>query len=157
VLTIKVPPLRERREDLPLLVQEIFSQLRERQQLKEFPKIASEVWRAFENYEWPGNVRELRNVLERALMLSDHDVIGVESLGMVPDCIGEDKWAFATEFPNGRSLNDITRNLKRSLVNEALRRTGGSRTKTADLLGISRYSLKHYMKSLGINDEYGED
>lgn len=157
VLTIKVPPLRERREDLPLLVQEIFSRLQDRHQIKELPGIAPAVWKVFENYEWPGNVRELRNVLERALMLSDHDVIGVESLGIHSDCIAEDKWAFATEFPNGRSLNEITRNLKRSLVIEALRRTGGSRTKTADLLGISRYSLKHYISSLGINGEFGED
>ncbi len=157
VLTLRVPPLRERKEDLPLLVQEIFAQLQEKQQLKQEPRIASKVWRAFENYEWPGNVRELRNVLERALMLSYHEEIELQSLGIVPDCVPRDKWVYATEFPNGESLNEITRNLKRSLVSEALRRTQGSRTKTADLLGISRYSLKHYMSSLGIHDEHGED
>ena len=59
-------------------------------------------------------------------------------------------WSLTVCFPTEESLNDITHNVKRSLVNEALRRSSGSRQGAARLLGISRYSLKHYMKSLGL-------
>lgn len=154
VMTIIIPPLRERREDIPLVVREILNRLKVDLQLTEMPEIDASTMNALINYNWPGNVRELRNVLERALMLSDGQGIYLSSLGIVP---AEKDWAFTITFPSQRSLNDVTREMKSSLVNEALRRAGGSRQGAARLLGISRYSLKHYMNSLELDWEGGVD
>ncbi len=71
VFSIEVPPLRERSEDIPILAQEIMSQLAVEMQLTEVPPVDSSALISLCGYHWPGNVRELRNALERALILSD--------------------------------------------------------------------------------------
>jgi PAS domain S-box-containing protein len=156
VISIGVPPLRVRSEDIPVLVQEIISRLRGELHISETPAITSSALNALRRYAWPGNVRELRNVLERSLILSHGKKLSLETLGLheVPDLLPKDKkTSFGVSFPSHRSLNEITQDLKRFLVNEALRRSGGSRQGAAALLGISRYSLKHYMKTLGFDEE----
>ncbi len=154
VISIVVPPLRERREDIPILVKEFLVGLHSDLQLKEAPTIDASAMNVLINYDWPGNVRELRNVLERALMLSKDNKIHLHGLDLsVPEDHFRSHWHFVTEFPEGRSLNEVSRDLKQSLINEALRRSGGSRQGAAKLLGISRYSLKHYMKSLDLADD----
>ncbi len=156
VISIEVPPLRERSEDIPILVQEILSRLRGELQIQETPVLTPRALNALKRYAWPGNVRELRNVLERALILSHGKKLSLETLGLhdVPDSTSQDKkTSFGVSFPSHQSLNEITQDLKRFLVTEALRRSGGSRQGAAALLGISRYSLKHYMKTLGYDEE----
>ncbi|HMK36437.1 MAG TPA: sigma 54-interacting transcriptional regulator [Desulfomonilaceae bacterium] len=156
VMSIAVPPLRERQEDIPILVQEILSRLRTELEIHEMPSIDPAAIEALKRYHWPGNVRELRNVLERALILS-HDSITLPSLALRANGhlnFEENKKASLTiSFPSDQSLNEITQGLKRFLINEALRRSGGSRQGAAKLLGISRYSLKHYMNTLGYSVE----
>ncbi len=156
VMSIEVPPLRERLKDIPVLIREILSRLRSELQIHEVPAISSSAVHALKRYHWPGNVRELRNVLERALILSHGKELNLAALGLhdVRDSLPEhEKTSFAVSFPCRQSLNEITQDLKRFPVNEALRLTGGSRQDAARLLGISRYSLKHYMKTLGYNGE----
>jgi transcriptional regulator with PAS, ATPase and Fis domain len=156
VISIEVPPLRERSEDIPILVQEILTRLRRELQIQETPVLTPRALNALKRYAWPGNVRELRNVLERALILSHGKKLSLETLGLhdVPDASSQDKkTSFGVSFPSHQSLNEITQDLKRFLVTEALRRSGGSRQGAAALLGISRYSLKHYMKTLGYEEE----
>ncbi len=149
VLSIRVPALRERTPDIPVLVRQITSQLEKDLHLISKPIFDEEVVERLKAYKWPGNVRELRNMLERALILSGGGRIPVASLGLDQ---ARTEWSFSTEFPKSRSLNDVTKELKRALVSEALRRCGGSPTGAADLLGISRNSLNHYLKSLGIRE-----
>jgi len=149
VLSIRIPPLRERREDIPVLVQQIVSQLQNEIRLSSPPVFEAEVMDALKARDWPGNVRELRNLLERALILSGGGRIGISSLGIGPV---ESKWAFETDFPQNQTLNDVTAALKRSLVAEALRRSGGNKVGAARILGISRNSLNHYIAKLGIED-----
>ncbi|MDQ7782474.1 MAG: sigma 54-interacting transcriptional regulator [Desulfomonilaceae bacterium] len=149
VLSIRVPALRERTVDIPVLVGQITRQLEKDLQLVSKPVFDEEVMERLKTYHWPGNVRELRNMLERALILSGGGRIPVASLGLDQ---ARTEWSYFTDFPHGRSLNDVTRDLKRALVSEALRRCGGSPTRAADLLGISRNSLNHYMKSLGVRE-----
>jgi DNA-binding NtrC family response regulator len=105
-------------------------------------------------YDWPGNVRELRNVLERAVILSGGKTENLNKLGLPLEAerLDED-WSFKTSFPADQSLNQITQDLKRSLIVEALRRSRGSRKGASRSLGISRYSLKHYMKALAYEGE----
>ncbi len=152
VISIIIPPLRDRREDIPILIHEILARLKSEIQLTEIPDIDANTMNALMNYHWPGNVRELRNVLERSLMLADGKGIYLSGLGFSAP---QREWSLTINFPSDRTLNDITREMKSSLVNEALRRSGGSRQGAARLLGISRYSLKHYMNSLNLN--WGDD
>jgi two-component system response regulator AtoC len=148
VLSITVPPLRERLEDLPVLVAGIVEQLAVDLQLPEIPVIDSETLQALSRYSWPGNVRELRNVLERALILSGKGRITLSSLAVRGMNQGE--WSYSVTFPDDLGINEVTDEVKRALVIEALRRSGGSKQAAADLLGISRFSLFRMMKSLDL-------
>ncbi|MCA1959173.1 MAG: sigma-54 dependent transcriptional regulator [Desulfomonile sp.] len=150
VLTIRMPPLRQRIEDLPILVKEIMDQLAGDMALTEMPSIDAETMKTLAGYHWPGNVRELRNVLERALMLSPSGKIELSALGL--DNRDEETWSYTVSFPKDRSLHDVTHEFKRSLVLEALRRSGGSRQGASRLLGISRHALAYQMKAVGLAD-----
>jgi two-component system response regulator AtoC len=150
--------LRERREDIPILVKEFLVRLHSDLQLKTVPKVDPPAMNKLMNYNWPGNVRELRNVLERSLMLSKDDTIHLHGLEQMPEeQTDSSTWRCVTEFPEGKNLNDITKDMKRSVITEALRRSGGSRKGASKLLGISRYSLKHYMRTLGFQVEDDDD
>ena len=120
------------------------------------PTIDASLMMAFEKYDWPGNVRELHNVLERVLIHSrgkELHLTGLEICELAKEWLGKSESSFTVSFPSDRSLNEITRELKRFFVDAALQRSAGSRKDTARLLGISRDSLKHYMKSLGHFEE----
>jgi DNA-binding NtrC family response regulator len=149
VLSIRVPPLRDRREDLPVLAQEIMNLLTAEMALPESPQLDAEALKTLSWYDWPGNVRELRNVLERSLMLSGSKTISLSALGFDSH---EDNWSYTVHFPSGKDIHDVTRDMKRSLVNEALRRANGSKQAAARLLGISRHAFAHQMKSIGLDD-----
>jgi len=156
VIRIEVPPLRKRLEDIPALARELLSKLRDDFQLHEDPVIDPAAMIALKKYHWPGNVRELRNVLERALIFSQGKGVTLDRLELPRDARptpGGKIGPFSVSFPIHQSLNEITQDLKRYLVNEALRVSNGSRQGAARLLGISRHSLKHHMKTLGYEDE----
>jgi DNA-binding NtrC family response regulator len=141
-----VPPLRDRIDDIPILVQEIMDELASEMQLSECPMIDAGAMERLMKYKWPGNVRELRNVLERALMLWEGGPFPVGSFG---EAAKDDEWSHMVRFPRGLSMTEVTRQMKESLVQEALRRTDGNRSKAARMLGITRYSLLRVMKSPG--------
>lgn len=148
VVSIRIPPLRERKEDIPILVRQILARLGSEIRLHSDPVIEADVIEGFKNHDWPGNVRELRNLLERALILSGGGRLTLADFGL--DRTTRSDWAFTTEFPVDRNLNDVTKDLKRALVLEGLRRTDGNRSEAARLLGISRNSLNHYLSTLDI-------
>lgn len=151
VIRIEVPPLRERVDDIPTLVQQLLITLRKDLQFHDPPVLDPAAMNALKRYQWPGNVRELRNVLERALILSHGKMVNLASLGFSDSGFAEQeqKACFSVSFPGDRSLNQMTQELKRFLVDEALRISRGSKQGAARLLGISRYSLKHYIRTLG--------
>ncbi len=155
VFTIEVPPLRQRTEDIPDLVRELVRELSDNLGLDSAPAVDAQGLKALTDYHWPGNVRELRNVLERALILSDKQRIKPGDLNVhnkhKPLDAGQE-WSIAVGFPEGETLNDVTYEVKRRLVTEALRRSNGTRNAAARLLGISIDSLKHYMR---VFDLYG--
>jgi PAS domain S-box-containing protein len=153
VMTIKVPPLRERKDDIPFLVRELLSQLVSELQLPHMPAIEPKIVHALKRYDWPGNVRELRNVLERSLILSHGQELRLAGLGFGEEPEESLKATFTASFPSEQSINEVTHELKRFFIAEALKRSGGNRQGAAKMLGISRYSLKHYMKSLGFHED----
>lgn len=155
VFTIEVPPLRQRTEDIPDLVTNLVQSLYAAVGLESAPGIHPLAMKALKEYHWPGNVRELRNVLERALIIGDKRQITLQDLSVNSKSkAGESAqdWSVMINFPQKKTLNDVTMDVKKSLVVEALRRTQGGRKRAADLLGISVDSLKHYMR---IFDLYG--
>jgi len=152
VLAITVPPLRHRIQDLPVLVREIVAGLATRLGLHGTPFIEPEAMNALSGYSWPGNIRELRNVLERSLILGGHARIEASDLKILSESAAGpagSHLAFAVEVGPGVSMPEAIQQAKRMLVQEGLRRSGGSLKHAAYLLGISRDSLKHHLKSLG--------
>jgi len=139
VVTIDLPPLRERREDIPLLVEHFIRKHNLRHE-KEVRSISDEAMRALMSYNWPGNVRELENAIERAVILSEGKRIGIENLPAW--IVGEWERSDKTEqegifIPFGMKIEDV----ERKLILETLRKVGGDKTKAARILGISRRTI----------------
>ena len=147
VTTVSLPPLRDRIEDIPHLVEELLRRFRREMRLRNEIVVTPRAMRGLSEYRWPGNVRELRNALERAVMSARDGVITEAHLALQST---SSEWSYSIRFPkNGESLHDVTNRTAKSLIMEALRR---SKTKVhaARLLGISRDSLNYQMKQLGI-------
>ncbi|MBI5092648.1 MAG: sigma-54-dependent Fis family transcriptional regulator [Candidatus Hydrogenedentes bacterium] len=149
VIPIEMPPLRQRREDIPLLVNHFIGKHAPRANarthafsLKAMSQLAS--------YHWPGNIRELENTIERVLVYhGHHDVIGPEHLtGILPGTLTDDT-SQLTEF-EGLSLADATGRLERRLILRALERSNQVQSRAAELLGTTRRILKYKMDQLGI-------
>ncbi len=149
VFAITVPPLRDRIEDLPLLVRQILEQLTADMQLPRVPELYPWTMNALARYKWHGNVRELRNVLERALILSGPGELRIDTL--TAPSIEEGGWVFPVSFPQGEPLTKTIDEVKQALVNEALRRSEGAKQTAADMLGISRFALLRMMKGLDLD------
>jgi two-component system, NtrC family, response regulator AtoC len=153
VIQIDIPSLHERGEDVLLLTQHYIDAFSKRLR-KQVEGIAPEVAAAFRRYEWPGNVRELRNVIERALILEDEDVITMKYIPravadgartVVNDGRGAAVSGSQFRLPtDGVALEDV----EMSLVRQAIERSGGNQTKAAELLGISRDQLRYRLKKL---------
>jgi two-component system, NtrC family, response regulator AtoC len=151
VMSIEVPPLRERGEDIPILVEEIMSRLQTQMGTVAFPSIDEATIELLKRYDWPGNVRELRNILERAVILSDTGAIDLKHLQLGTGTGSpNNEWAFTTSFPFGGTLQDVTDELTKSLLVEALSISNGNKRKAAQTLGIARDSLYRYMKKFGM-------
>lgn len=148
VFSLNVPPLRERVDDIPILVREIVESLAQEMQIKEPVQIDEDAMEALRRYQWPGNVRELRNVLERTLILSEGNVKGIECLQLDRRSVSE--WCWSTSFPPAVSFNQVLAQLKRALIEEALAQAHGKRIEAARMLGMTRDALKKQMKTLGM-------
>lgn len=146
VIGLHVPPLRERLEDIPVLVNEILTSLTTEMQLCSVPHLNESTMTALIRYDWPGNVRELRNVLERTLILWDGKRFDVA----LPTFAGEKQDQAITIDFGGRTLRDVTDEITRSMCLDALERCSGNKKEAAKLLGIARDSLYRYLKEFGI-------
>lgn len=144
VVTIHVPPLRERLEDLPALVFSTLEQLAETTGIR-VKTVDDKVWQMLRNHSWPGNVRELRNILERALHLLDGDLVKAEHIA-IP--LSEQRQS----SPTTGTLKDAVRMAEKSAILIALATTNGDKLAAAKLLDISKSSLYQKMDAydLGI-------
>ncbi len=147
VISLHVPPLRERVDDIPILVADILSELQTEMRFAAPPYTDTATIEVLKRYAWPGNVRELRNVLERAAILSEGGAIQLTPRQLSVDkAAPNQEWSFSTSFPFDGTLQDVTDELTKSLLIEALRVCNRNRRKTARLLGISRDTLYRFMK-----------
>jgi transcriptional regulator with PAS, ATPase and Fis domain len=145
VLSVRVPPLRERTEDIPLLARQIIAELGEKMRLAKLPVLQAETLAAMQRHHWPGNVRELRNLLERTLILfGQEEMIPERSLQLESDQAPESKPALS--LPHDKSLGDLFEDMEKSLIEEALRLSSGKKEAAAKLLGISRHALKRRLQ-----------
>jgi two-component system response regulator PilR (NtrC family) len=152
VIPIQLPPLRERREDIPLLVAH-FLQKFGKELGKDVRGITPEALTVLERYRWPGNIRELENVLERAIVLGAGEILSVDSLPASVRHAGPDRRGTGVvEIPDdGLDLEAMLDELESRYLQQALDRTGGVQTKAAELLKMTfrqfRYKLqKHHTK-----------
>ncbi len=147
VFPIRIPPLRERIEDIPVLIAKLGMDLVKRLRSDTVPTVTTRTLNVLQKYHWPGNVRELQNRLERSLVLSGGKTI---SLALMFSPRNREIWTFNLHFPAGSDLNHFKKEALRSLITEALVRAGGKRQLAAELLGITRYALKRHMTNLGL-------
>jgi transcriptional regulator with PAS, ATPase and Fis domain len=140
VVTVRVPPLRERRGDIPLLIQHFIARHADRLG-RPAPRVAPEVYRMLEAYDFPGNVRELSHIIERAMLLAREGVITGDDLP--PDVAGAPRHA----GDSGGGLGSLAEDwptlsvLERRYIDRVLSRTGGNKTHAAEVLGIDRRTL----------------
>jgi DNA-binding NtrC family response regulator len=143
---IEVPPLRERKEDIPPLVN-TFVQRFARQLGKAEPTIAPEAFQKLLDYSWPGNVRELQNTIEYAVVLARNDIIGIKEL---PAEIQLPPALQTSPAPVRRSGVASLDDMERETILQALTQTHGNKKKAAELLGIQRPTLYNKMKRYAI-------
>jgi two-component system response regulator AtoC len=150
VLPLYLPLLRERKGDVPLLVDHFLKRWSERLQ-KPVVTTDKEAMEKLLAYHWPGNVRELENAIERAIVLAEGDRIGVSDL---PPAIRQSGEVWASEVAQDFeiSIKKATRMLEERLIRRALQQTAGNRTQAAKLLEISHRALLYKIKEYNIGD-----
>lgn len=150
VIAIELPPMRRRREDIPLLISH-FLEMYSQENRKATPEVSPEVMKIFMDHPWPGNVRELENTIERAVVLCTDGRITVDDL---PDYL---KSPFSSDQPSmvvpsdGMSLKDAVSDYERAMILQSLELAGGIQKKAAELLHLKPSTLNEMMKRLGIH------
>ena len=148
VVPIHLPPLRHRLEEIPHLVRHILDRAETRLGIR-IERVEPDAMEVLTGHHWPGNIRELENVLERAVVLTDTDRIGLEQL---PDSV---KRRDPTRASGGLPGDDLsvkrhTAELERELIRKALERTGGNKTQAAEVLDLSPRALRYKIKDYGL-------
>jgi len=147
VIPIYLPPLRERKEDIPLLANHFISVFN-REFKKNVKKIGPEVEKLLVSYSWPGNVRELKNVIERAILLEAEDELLPEHLP--PEITQGRGEGLMEEEASSTSIDDLfpmtLKEMEKLLIEKTLERTSGNKSRAAKILGISRQTLREKVK-----------
>jgi transcriptional regulator with PAS, ATPase and Fis domain len=135
VIDIEMPPLRERKEDIPILVQHFIHKF-SKELKKSVSGVSEDTLRVLVNYSWPGNVRELENIIQRAITLSRHEVI-------LPDDLPATVIQTTDEnlFEKAMEENLTLDQLEKEYIKRVLIETGGNKSKAAEILGLDRKTL----------------
>ncbi|MEW6375396.1 MAG: helix-turn-helix domain-containing protein, partial [Thermodesulfobacteriota bacterium] len=152
VIQIKLPALRERREDIPHLAEHFLKRYSDELN-KNILRISSEALRILINYEFPGNVRELQNIIERAVALENTQELNAQNLSSYLDeQLPMKKGTIDLEIPNeGIDLEKVVEDIERTLLLKALDRTKGIKKKAAELLHINFRSMRYRLEKYGLN------
>jgi two-component system response regulator PilR (NtrC family) len=148
VIPLELPPLRYRRDDIPLLADHFLARLNNTMG-KKIDRVSDEALKKMETYDWPGNVRELENAMERAFILETLTELSAQHL---PETVATNpRMRTLATFPDeGFDLEAYVENLQKNFLEEALRRTDGVQVKAAELLRMSYRSFRHYMQKYNI-------
>ncbi len=145
IIPIQLPPLRQRKDDIPLLVENF---LRLYSPGKRIPSVSGHVLEALQNYDWPGNVRELQNVIQRYLTVKKIDFLSPAA--PEPSDFYSHAQIAIEKDRKGLKLHDYTENIEKAVIMEALDKYHWNKSKAADALVISRKTLQRKMKRLGL-------
>ena len=150
VVTLTMPPLREHREDIPMLTRHFVQKYAKRSKVKAKP-VSREAMAALVNYEWPGNVRELENAIERALVMGSSDAVLLEDL---PESLLEQP--SPAEMHDGKYHASV-KELKKQLILDAVEQTGGNYVEAAGILGVHPNYLHRLIRNLELKEDIQEE
>jgi DNA-binding NtrC family response regulator len=145
VVNLTMPPLREHREDIPMLTRHFVQKYAKRSKVKAKP-VSREAMAALVNYEWPGNVRELENAIERALVMGSSDTLLLEDL---PESLLEQE--SPAEMHQGKYHASV-KELKKQLIADAVEQTRGNYVEAAGILGVHPNYLHRLIRNLGLKE-----
>lgn len=150
-LTITLPPLRDRMEDIPFLVEHFLRQL-SAESTRKISEVEPAVWHKLNSHNWPGNIRELHNVIAAAFCRGRSEILRGEEIVMMP--LTREAGSGHTQSGEAAPLDEVLAGLERREILAALERAGGQRSLAAKLMGISRSRLYRRMDALGIGHKY---
>jgi two-component system response regulator HydG len=151
VVPLLLPPLRERREDIPILADHFLAIYREKNR-KPVRGISGKALDLLVRYDWPGNIRELENCIERAVILSREEVIVPADFPPQILMLSQEDRTDGFTIPPGISLDEM----ERALIIKTLEDTGGNRTRASEILGINRRTMQNKLKQYGLNTQPAE-
>ncbi len=149
VVSVELPPLRNRKEDIPMLIDNFYQQRTSKQHYS----ISREALQILLNYDWPGNVRELENLVERCIVLGETEQLTTDILPLQISTFSKKSSDVLSEIPENFNLEKWLEDMERSLLLTALEKSGGVKKKAAELLGISFRSIRYRLDKLGVSDD----
>ncbi|GAA0730104.1 sigma-54-dependent transcriptional regulator [Sphingomonas japonica] len=158
VVPVVIPPLTDRREDIPPLVEHFVAHYASERRVPT-PEVAPDAMVALQSYEWPGNVRQLRNVVERTVILAPGNRIGRIDLDLLPpDVLGRSEGdGGGTSAIMGAPLREARESFEREYLRVQIRRFSGNISRTASFIGMERSALHRKLKLLGITEVRGDE
>jgi two-component system nitrogen regulation response regulator NtrX len=159
VVPVRVPPLRDRREDIPELATHFLARFAAERRIAN-PSMSDEALAALQSHDWPGNVRQLRNIIERTVILAPGDVKVID-LDLLPTEIVETQGSMVVSSGTmsimGSPLREARESFEREYLKIQIRRFSGNISRTASFIGMERSALHRKLKALGIGDKRDDD
>ncbi|MBX3564507.1 MAG: sigma-54-dependent Fis family transcriptional regulator [Sphingomonas sp.] len=159
VVPVSIPPLTERREDIPVLIEHFIAHYASGRRVPT-PEVADDAMVALQSYEWPGNVRQLRNIVERTVILAPGDRIGRIELDLLPAEVlgkpGDSGGGIGSSAIMGAPLKEARESFEREYLRVQIRRFSGNISRTASFIGMERSALHRKLKLLGISESREE-
>jgi two-component system nitrogen regulation response regulator NtrX len=160
VVPVRIPSLRERREDIPELVDHFLARFAAERRIQT-PELSREAMAALQAHDWPGNVRQLRNIIERTLILTPGDRVGCIEVDLLPSEILDSQGAVGMGGPSlaimGSPLREARESFEREYLKIQIRRFSGNISRTASFIGMERSALHRKLKALGLGDKRDEE
>jgi two-component system nitrogen regulation response regulator NtrX len=161
VVPVRIPPLRERREDIPELVAHFLARFAAERRITT-PELSKDAMAALQAHDWPGNVRQLRNIIERTLILTPGDRVGCIEVDLLPPEItdgggGSGGMGGAGIAIMGSPLREARESFEREYLRIQIRRFSGNISRTASFIGMERSALHRKLKALGLGDKRDEE
>jgi len=160
VVPVRIPPLRERREDIPELVAHFLARFSAERRIQT-PELSKDAIAALQAHDWPGNVRQLRNIIERTLILTPGDRVGSIDVDLLPPEVIETQGSTglggASMAIMGSPLREARESFEREYLKIQIRRFSGNISRTASFIGMERSALHRKLKALGLGDKRDEE
>ena len=156
VVPVRIPPLRERREDIPELVQYFLARFAAERRIQT-PELSKDAMAALQAHDWPGNVRQLRNIIERTIILAPGDRVSCIEVDLLPPEVLENQNAMGSSTAAvaimGSPLREARESFEREYLKIQIRRFSGNISRTASFIGMERSALHRKLKALGIGEK----